>query len=563
MDKQKTSEWIRKRYSSLKEDFDTFLPRWRDVQKYIAPQMGRGLSNDARGDTNNGKRRDQYIVCGTATKALEVLVNGMFTGMTPRSRPWFHIQTGNMVENGPLMRWLFSVETELQDAMQRSNVYGCLKKLYGEVGAFGTGCLMVIPDARTGARCVPYSAGEFMLGTDKLGRVDTFYRESWWTVKQVAEEFGEAELPKSFIELLNNGKHETRVCVGNLIEPNDHRLPFPNEEAFPVRSVYYCSRNDGGAPGSGPDTYITIRGLEMFPVVAPRWSTVGTDSYGSSSPGLLALPDTMMLQKIRTKSLKALDKHVDPALMVNSNAGISEVNNLPGGLNFVTTMGSTPAVQPLYQTNPSAIMQNEQMVQNVQRDIQSYFFNDLFLAILAMPSSKRASATEIVQRNEEKLAQIGPVLETLDQELYEPLIQLFLYYMARQGMMPLPPADLDVRSLAGAKFGITYVSMLAQAQKAVGRLVPIEQTLQFAAQLAAFDPAVMDKIDADQMIDEYSRAIGCPPSTTRSDAETAEIRKVRAQMQMQQMQLQQAQAFQAQAQGAKALGEAQQITGGL
>jgi hypothetical protein len=51
----------------------------------------------------------------------------------------------------------------------------------------------------------------------------------------------------------------------------------------------------------------------------------------------------------------------------------------------------------------------------------------------------------------------------------------------------------------------------------------------FAGNMAALVPGIMDKIDADQAVDEYARLVGSPARIIRSDEDVAAIRDQRAQ----------------------------------
>jgi len=72
------------------------------------------------------------------------------------------------------------------------------------------------------------------------------------------------------------------------------------------------------------------------------------------------------------------------------------------------------------------------------------------------------------------------------------------------------------------------------------------------------DPAHMDKVNVDQLIDEYGEGAGLPPKVIRTDEEVAEIKQSRAQAQEQQAQAERAsQVVPAMAGAAKQLSETQ------
>ncbi len=146
----------------------------------------------------------------------------------------------------------------------------------------------------------------------------------------------------------------------------------------------------------------------------------------------------------------------------------------------------------------------------------------------------------------------------MNDELLDPLIDRVFGMMLEQsvprwtGLLPgnpmLPPPPQE---LAGMDLNVEYVSILAQAQKALG-VAGIERAVSFAGNLAGIQPDIVDKIDFDQAVDEYTAMLGVPPTMIRSDEDVAALRQQRAQAQQQQQAMEQ---MSAGIQGAKLLSE--------
>ena len=81
--------------------------------------------------------------------------------------------------------------------------------------------------------------------------------------------------------------------------------------------------------------------------------------------------------------------------------------------------------------------------------------------MLATQPISRMTATEIVERHEEKLLMIGPVIERLHNELLEPLIDRTFAYLVKANALPPAPPELQ-----GMDLSVEFVSILAQAQQA-------------------------------------------------------------------------------------------------
>ena len=77
-----------------------------------------------------------------------------------------------------------------------------------------------------------------------------------------------------------------------------------------------------------------------------------------------------------------------------------------------------------------------------------------------MQQGPQMTATEVIQRNEEKMRLLGPVLGRLQSELLKPLIDRVFAILLRNNMLPQAPEFLSGRDIE-----IEYVSPLAKAQK--------------------------------------------------------------------------------------------------
>tara|TARA_B100000925_G_scaffold89921_1_gene65059 strand:- start:3140 stop:3676 length:537 start_codon:yes stop_codon:yes gene_type:complete len=156
------------------------------------------------------------------------------------------------------------------------------------------------------------------------------------------------------------------------------------------------------------------------------------------------------------------------------------------------------------------------------------------------------TATEVVERHEEKLVLLGPVLQRVNVELLDPLMDDVFTFAMEQNIIPEPP-----ESIAGQDLRVEYVSLLAQAQQAVAAS-SMERTLGFAGNLVAVFPQIVDNIDADKAIREYSEIMGNAANLLVDQEQVDKIRADRQAQEMQQMQqMQQAQT----AQNAKVLSQ--------
>jgi hypothetical protein len=159
-------------------------------------------------------------------------------------------------------------------------------------------------------------------------------------------------------------------------------------------------------------------------------------------------------------------------------------------------------------------------IQDVRGRISRSFYEDLFL-MMQNDLRSNMTAREIQERHEEKLLMLGPVMEQLQNELLEPLIDLTFDAMLEQGLIPPPPEELG-----GAELGVEFVSVLAQAQRAVGSS-SVDRFLGNVGAVAQMRPEVLDKINADILVDRYADMLGVDPNIIVATEKAEALRAAR------------------------------------
>jgi hypothetical protein len=208
-----------------------------------------------------------------------------------------------------------------------------------------------------------------------------------------------------------------------------------------------------------------------------------------------------------------------------------DIERLPGGISFVDTAG-TGGIKTAFDVNLD-LNHLLQDIQDVRERIKGSFYADLFL-MLANQTDARMTATEVAERHEEKLLMLGPVLERLHNELLDPLINMTFSRMVEAGVLPPPPKELQ-----GHDLNVEFVSMLAQAQRAVGTN-SIDRYVNSLGAVAQFKPDVLDKFNSDEWADAYADMLGVDPQLVVPGDQVALIRKQRSDQAQQQAQTDQA-----------------------
>jgi len=253
------------------------------------------------------------------------------------------------------------------------------------------------------------------------------------------------------------------------------------------------------------------------------------------------LPDTKMLNKMSETTIRAAQKQIDPPLMVPDDGFMLPVRTTPGALNFYRS-GTRDRLEPLQigANNPLGLNMEEQR----RNAIRQAFYVDQLL----MSNGPAMTATEVLQRNEEKMRLLGPVLGRLQAELLQPLISRSFALLLRSGLLPPAPEELQ-----GQDIDIEYVSPLAKAQKMTD-LQSMLRGFEVLLQMQQIAP-VMDYLDDDKLVQYLVETTGIPARVIRSDTEVDDLRRRRAEAEAQQAQQQQEMMLAEQAQKAAPMAE--------
>lgn len=536
-------QYYNRRMEALKQARTSFEPTWRDVEEYILP----GTTEFVTSDNNRGDKKSSKIINDTATYSTQVQTSGMMSGLSSPARTWFLVGTDNPSAAGSKewKTWLEQVSKNMAGVFQRSNLYQVLPQVYSDIGSFATGAFLVLEDDTTTIRCYHQPIGSYWLGTSHKGVVDTFVREFQMTARQMVQKFGKECCSAKVCEASERNE-DCWFDVVHFIEANPEFDPErPHAKHKPFRSVYYEPTCD--------HTNLSESGFDEFPAIAARWSVRGSGIYGNLCPGFQCLGDVKALQLGEKRGWQAVDKMVNPPMGAPSSLRNTTVSQLPGSLTFFDVTQGGQGVKPLWEMNPR-IAELDGRLNNLERRIQRAYHVDLFLMVSQMEGAP-PTAAEINMRREEKMLMLGPTLERLNDELFDPLIKRVFGIMWRksetmwgtpaeaEALIPPPPGQPPT-------LVVEYISILAQAQKLVGT-ANLEKMTAFVGNLMGMSPDALDKFDIDQAIDEYAEMVGAGPKTIRDAKEVAQIRQARAQEQQAQKAMAMAQAG---AQTAKDLG---------
>jgi hypothetical protein len=501
---------LKGQFDQLKTKRQNWESHWQEVADYCLPRRADVTAKRSRGD-----KRTERIFDGTALHSLELLSSSLHGMLTNAASPWFSMRfkdegIGLQEEN---KEWLEACTDTMYMALDRSNFQQEIHELYTDLVAFGTGCMMIEDDEKDMVRFSTRHIKEIFIAENNKGAVDTIHRELRMSARSAYQQFGD-KLPSRLLKIAKSNPHDD-VSIYHCVKPNDKLNPYSvDNKSMEFSSIYY---DDDGV-------IINVSGFMEFPFVVPRWLKSSNETYGRS-PSMTALADVKMINKMSETTIKAAQKMVDPPLLVPDDSFILPVRTQPGGLNFYRS-GSRDTITPLNigANTPLGLQIEEQR----RTAIKQAFYVDQLL----MSQNIQMTATEVMQRNEEKMRLLAPVLGRLQSEMLMPLINRTFNILLRKGILPTAP-----ESLQGQTIDIEYVSPLARSQKQ-GDVQAILRTLEIITPMAQMSP-VMDFIDSDKMVSHLASVLGVPSKVIRSVDEVQNLRKQRAAAEQQAAQAQQ------------------------
>lgn len=513
-----------KMLSGLRQIRSDYENDWRELAKYFAPHLCR------IDDTTKTKRSKwSNIINNTCRTAMRTLQSGMQSGLTSPAYPWFKlgIEDWELSESVRVREWLDDTTNRMRTVLRRSNFYNTSHTLYGVLGTFGTAAQLQTQDFENVIFLRALMTGRYWIGTNHKGVVDRVVILTRMTAYQKIQQFGYDSVDNATRSAYDKGDYFTEGDVYMAIFPNpfarrrsERLIQAANEK--PYVSVHWVN---------GEKKPLRTSGYNRFPCQVPRWETTDDEPWGIGV-AMDALGDTKAMQLKEREKAKGIQKIVNPPTSAPNEMrqGQYPVSGLPGGVTYRPPNTNPDAIQPLYQVN----LPLQYLIQDIQIDedrVNKACYADLFL-MLSLSNRRQITATEVAERHEEKLIQLGPVVERLGNEYLDPSIERTFEIMLEHEQILPPPEEISQMPLK-----VEYVSTLAQAQQLVG-IGSIEKFMSFTGLAAQLNPSVLDKVDFDQAVDEVGNMLGVPQRLIVGDEQVAEKRAADAQQANAAMQMQ-------------------------
>ena len=522
---------LESRLTGLREWRFSWWAAWSDLAAYILPRRYHFLIT--AGLMTKGVPLSQQIIDSTCTLAMQTCAAGMWSGLTPPTRPWFKL--GLAIDwldlDDDAKAWLEDAERVLYYVFAQSNFYNIMAQAFQDVATFGTAPVIMYEDAQDVLRCYLPCAGEYYLAVGSRLSVDTLYREFVLTIQQIVDMFGLESCPEQVRSKWKQGggSLENEMIVAHAIEPNFamSRHGIGNEKInvvpghFTWREMYWLK-------GQQTEAELSRRGFNGCPFFAARWSVVSNDPYGRS-PGMDCLGDTKQLQLETRRKGEFIEKLVRPPMGANADMKNEPSSIQPGNITYTSTEGGKKGFWPLFEVSPAALPPMIEDLKEIQIRIKECYFVNLFMAITQMAGVQPRNELELTKRDLERLQALGPFVNLFTTECAEPAVLRGLDICQRRRLIgPKPP------SLQGMPLKVNCVTMMAIAQAAsanTGIASVVAQAIQMSqGARESGNPDPSDNIDFDEALRTIAENGQVTSKVIRSVAAVERLRAKKAKM---------------------------------
>lgn len=490
---------LKGRYDGLKgsSERSNCEAHWQDIAYVVSPRK-----LDFVGLQQAGEKRMTKVFDPTGIHANELLASGLHGLATNPASKWFSLRMigvrvpdsqGGMVsvnEVPEVQKYLSDVEEIMWQRLYQpgSNFTTAMHECYLDLGSFGTAVLFVGQRDDGGLLFECRSLAECVICENHEGRIDTVFRVTEYTVRQMWAMRKTKERPDGWdisdavAKKFADKQLDEKVRVIHAVYPREDRDPTKKgTDNMPFASCYFEHETMHMLEESG---------FPEFPYLVARWSKYGAELYGRS-PAMTALPDIKMLQAMELAKIKLLQKAADPPMWLRDDGVVGGTRTVPGGINYWRGNPSDGVMlQPVSLAGIQALMADQELIR--QRILRT-FYADILRMIGAQ--DKQMTAFEVAQRTSEAMRLLGPLVGRLESEMLGPLIERVFGILTRLGLLPEPPEVIQ-----GQEFSVEYVSPIATAQKQTA-INGIQQALQlpmmFGEEAAA--QIIMKNVNVDKL----------------------------------------------------------------
>jgi hypothetical protein len=517
------------RLGNLRTDRSNFNNQWEEGASLVLPAhrdtfLGGGVGANLGSE---GAKKTERQFDATAAFAVQRFASVIESLVTPQSAMWHRIvPVDKMLKRNRAVRMYFDDINDLLFSYRYrpiANFVGNSQQVYLGLGAYGNGVLYTDqPDGAKGLRYRNIHLGEAYFVQNHALIIDTLYRSFYLTASQIVQQFGDAAPDAIKQAAASATQSETKYEIVHCVYPRTDYNPVRVDAMGMKFASLYIAVNDKKIMREG--------GYNTFPYSITRYTQAPGEVYGRG-PTQWVLPSIKLLNEEKKAVIKQAHRTLEPVLLSHDDGNLGSFSMKAGALN---PGGLNKDGKRLIDVLPTGNI----TVGDKAMEIEKAIINDAYLITLfqILVETPQMTATEVLERAREKGMLLAPTAGRIQAEFLGPLAERDLDLLARQGLLPTPPAILrDAQE--GAEYKLEYdspMSRMQRSEKASGFLRALDMAGNYAKN--TMDPAPLDWFNFDAAMPEILDIQGAPAAWTRTQEEVDAVREQRAeQAQQQQM----------------------------
>ena len=313
------------------------------------------------------------------------------------------------------------------------------------------------------------------------------------------------------------------VMENKKFDPENPNLPHNRrwiEKTYELGGAgghHYQEGMEFGENEKGDDVFLKEFTGKRKPFVVGK--STNEFEYGEKGP---TLDDLGLIKSLNKKAIskdQAIEKMISPALQGPANLRknyLSQASNTFVGIDQRSSARGQK-LEAIHSINP-AIGALVGDVEDMRGMVDKLYYADFLLFLSKNPKTR--TATEAAAVVEEQQRVIGPNLQSLNFTYNTPVLEWVMdWTLFEDQFLEPPPSSLEGQALAPE-----YISVFAQAQKAAD-LPAIDRYAAMVANVAQFDPRILEKINTDKLADLYEDRLYLPAGLNNPQAKTDAMRQ--------------------------------------
>lgn len=478
-------EIILKHYEHLKQLRTDFEKAWEECREYAMPYApsiyGGTHSQSNRPGTVNIKNFD------SATEiALKNLASVLLSNTTSPTSRWVQFKSPDEAKQDVAD----IVEDSVSEAFEDSNAYAELFSFFKNEAGYGTSALY-IGECNTGADMYfkTLHIGDIVIAEDYMGEVDTLFRETLISLRELVQMFGEESLSDSAKKLYEKNPYDEITVVHGVLPRVDSDREMTDEGEYKTEPLslpyaeFWIEKEKRHL--------IIESGYRTFPFMVGRWEKEPGRVYGHG-PVMDALADIKQLNRAERSKIEIAEKlNNPPKLFIGGEP--DDWDTTPGAKNVI----DDPNAQMVDIVTAANFPITANEVHDKRMAVREALYANQIQG-MDRRNEKDMTAREVYAIEQEGLRILGPVSHR-NQKMIEKGLMRVLDILEKHGKLP---KEADI-------FTLKFVNSISRAQKS-DEINAVNYLIAAIQQLGTLNRETLYKWNFDVIADKIFDATGLP-----------------------------------------------------